>query len=102
MIISKDCGNAVELKDCPWCGEKIGAAVYNNIVQRAGHKRMTDDNAKQYLIEKMQKYEQNQPMGYFNVALPNKEIQMSFYQQRPISWRLLMQFIHVPMYFFLT
>jgi hypothetical protein len=49
------------------------------------------------------KYEQRLKPGYSVVEQANlAEFQMSFYKTRPLSWRLIRQFVHIPLYFLLT
>ena len=88
---------------CPWCNRCIGAlrGAYNTIETRPGHAWYREAEAKQYLKGLVDKYEQNLKAGY-TVTGANAEWQMYFFKTRPVSWRLIRQFIHVPMYFFLT
>ena len=57
--------------------------------------------AKDYIKRLVDKYENELKAGYA-VSAANVEWEMFFYKTRPVSWRLIRQFVHVPLYFFLT
>lgn len=105
FYIVGDCGNLNGPGTCPWCKREIGpyGGKYNTLQPRPGFRRFQEKEAKAYLKLLIVKYEQDMQPGYSVVEPANLlEFNMSFFKTRPISWRLIRQFVHVPLYFLLT
>jgi hypothetical protein len=57
------CGGAIVTGKCPECKYPIGGSRYKAI-EREGHINMIDDEAREYLIEKINTYERESQRGY--------------------------------------
>ena len=63
LYIIDRCGGATEVKPCPFCGREIGGHGHN-LVQRPGHVNLSDQEAKLFLDQKIDYYNQNDPPGF--------------------------------------
>jgi hypothetical protein len=57
------CGGAMVVGKCPFCKSDIGGTNHQ-IVQRPGHENLTDDEALEFLRNRIRKHEQNSESGY--------------------------------------
>ena len=63
LYIIDRCGGATKVESCPFCNRNIGGEGHN-LVQRSGHVNLTDQEASEFLDQKIAYYSQNDPPGF--------------------------------------
>jgi len=93
----ESCGAPMKKGVCPYCKAQIGG-VDHKVVKRPGHVNLSDEEAKRFLREAVDRYRASEPAGYMSYG-PNRPYLMTVRAISAPCYHLLHFFLNSTLYF---